>query len=108
MAIAPVMPVSHEAAERPQIAALLGNFSLEATRPKLAYIEALRDVAPAGSDVYLSAVPGHPIDEVLSPAAALRASGFEPVPHIAVRNFPSTEALDQLLGELSARARVNR
>jgi methylenetetrahydrofolate reductase (NADPH) len=108
MTIAPVVPVSHEAAERPQIAALLRGFSLEATRPRLADIEALRDVAPAGSDVYLSAVPGHALDEAVVPAAALRAAGFEPVPHIAVRNFDSTDALDRLLGELAKRARVKR
>src|SRR5262249_60628421 len=71
-------------------------------------VEALRTVASPGTHVYLSAVPSRPIDEIVAPAIALRDAGFEPVPHIAVRNFESAAALDTLLGTLAERARVQR
>jgi len=98
----------NESKERARIAALLRGFSLEATRPTAADVEALRAVASPGTHVYLSAVPGRPIDEIVAPAIALRAAGYEPVPHIAVRNFESAAALDALLGALAERARVQR
>jgi methylenetetrahydrofolate reductase (NADPH) len=36
----------------------------------------------------------------------VRAAGFEPVPHVAVRNFASVEALDNLLARLNSEAAV--
>ena len=67
----------NEAGERAQIAAIMRGFSLEATRPTAAEVEALRTVAGPGTQVYLSAVPGRPAEELVAPAAALRAAGVE-------------------------------
>ena len=38
----------------------------------------------------------------------LRAAGFEPVPHLAVRNFATAEALDDFLARASGEAGVRR
>ena len=38
----------------------------------------------------------------------LRAAGFEPVPHVAVRNFHSIGALDEFLARLNGEANVQR
>ena len=40
--------------------------------------------------------------------AALRAAGFEPVPHIAVRHTPTADALGELIACLAAEAGVRR
>ncbi len=99
-------------AERPDplaaIAALMRGYSLEATRPSDDEIAALAAIAPAGTHVYLSAVPGRPPLEAIDAAARLRRRGFEPVPHLAVRNFESEQALDDFLARAAGEAGVQR
>ncbi len=101
-------PSSGDAEIARRIAAFLSGFSLEATRPNAADIDALKRAAPARTWVYLSAVPTRPQDELVAQAAAVRAAGFEPVPHLAARNFPSKNALADLLARLQGQAGVAR
>jgi methylenetetrahydrofolate reductase (NADPH) len=104
-AAAPVVPPAPtEEVER--IAAFMRGCSFEATRPNAADVDALAASAARGTKVYLSAVPTRPADEQIAAAVALRGGGFEPVPHLAVRNFASVEALDRHLGRLNADAGV--
>jgi methylenetetrahydrofolate reductase (NADPH) len=88
-----------------RIAAFMQGFSVEATRPSDADVAALA-VLKRGTRVYLSAVPNRPVDEALGAAIRLRAAGFEPVPHIAVRNFASIATLDDFLARLNGEAGV--
>ena len=90
------------------IAALAHGFSLEATRPDVGDVAALAGIVPAGMKIYVSAVPTRAMNEVIDAAARLRRAGFEPVPHLAVRNFSGTTALDDFLARLSAEAQVRR
>ena len=60
-----------------------------------------------GTRVYLSAVPNRPADELLAAAMPVRAAGLEPVPHVAVRNFASEQALDDFLARLNGEAKVD-
>jgi methylenetetrahydrofolate reductase (NADPH) len=89
-----------------RISEFLTGYSLEATRPKANDVEALKASAPKGLRIYLSAVAGKPIDEVVAHAKAIRAAGFEPVPHLAARKFASREALAGLLAGLKSEASV--
>jgi methylenetetrahydrofolate reductase (NADPH) len=88
-----------------RIVAAMDNFSIEATRPSDADIAALA-VLKRGTRVYVSAVPNRPAQESLAAAVRLRAAGFEPVPHVAVRNFANVEALDDFLARLNGEADV--
>jgi methylenetetrahydrofolate reductase (NADPH) len=90
-----------------RIAGFMQNFAVEATRPSDADIAALA-VLPRGTRVYISAVPHRPAEESISAAIRLRAAGLEPVPHVAVRNFASVEALDDFLARLNGEAEVRR
>jgi methylenetetrahydrofolate reductase (NADPH) len=90
------------------IADFVRGFSLEATRPSAAEIEALAATAPPGTRVYLSAIPTRPPHDVIEGAARLAAAGFEPVPHVAARMFATARALDQFLARLGAEAGVRR
>jgi methylenetetrahydrofolate reductase (NADPH) len=90
------------------IAAFMRGGSLEATRPAARDIAALEVAAPAGSHIYLSAVPARPQEEMVEQAARVRAAGLEPVPHLAVRNFASADALGHFLDRLSGEAGVRR
>jgi methylenetetrahydrofolate reductase (NADH) len=84
------------------------DFSIEVTHPSAADIDALRAAAPAGTAVYLSALPARPAEELIAAAVSLRAAGFEPVPHLAARNFASRAALDGYLARLTGEAGVRR
>jgi methylenetetrahydrofolate reductase (NADPH) len=94
----PPGPVAH-------IVAFVRDCSIEATRPSDADIAALAVLA-RGSRVYVSAVPHRPASEQLAAAVRLRAAGFEPVPHVAVRNFADAGALDDFLARLNGDAGV--
>jgi len=51
------------------IADFMAGFSLEATRPSADDVAALADIAPAGTSVYVSAVPRRPVHEAIDAAA---------------------------------------
>jgi methylenetetrahydrofolate reductase (NADPH) len=110
VALAPIpgnMPETPLPAGVARIASFMADFSVEATRPSDADIAAL-SVLPRGTQIYVSAVPGRPADESVSAALRLRAVGFEPVPHVAVRNFASAAALADFLARLTGEADVHR
>lgn len=86
----------------------LHGFSIEASGLGGAALLGLKTALPAGTAVYLTAVPGRAPDDVIETAALLRALDFEPVPHVAARSVASQGALDDLLGRLATTARVRR
>jgi methylenetetrahydrofolate reductase (NADH) len=90
------------------IATFMRSFSLEATRPSADEIAALADIAPAGTQVYVSALPTRPAKEPIEAATRLRAAGFEPVPHLAVRNFSTVALVDDFLARMTGEAGVQR
>lgn len=90
------------------IAAFMRAGSLEATRPNAEDVAALKSAVTPGTCIYLSAVLTRPQEEVVAQAAAVRAAGLEPVPHLAVRNFASADALRRFLDRLAGEAGVRR
>ena len=90
------------------IADFVRGFSLEATRPSADDVADLVDTAPKGTRVYVSAVSTHPVRESIEAAIELRKAGFEPVPHLAVRNFATADELDAFLTRMNGEAGVQR
>jgi methylenetetrahydrofolate reductase (NADH) len=90
------------------VVAFMRTGSLEATRPNAGDVAALRAAAAPGTHVYLSAVLQRPQEEVVAQASLVRAAGLEPVPHLAVRNFASADALRRFLDRLVGEAGVRR
>ena len=105
MAAPAPVPAGTLPAAAARIAGFMTGFALEATRPSVADVAALAVLA-RGTRIYLSAVPGRPAAESIEAAVRVRAAGFEPVPHVAVRNFASADALDDFLARLNAEAGV--
>jgi methylenetetrahydrofolate reductase (NADPH) len=103
MSIVTPSPVS-PFADRPDpvdaIVDFVRGFSLEATRPSAEDIAVLAAVARPGTRVYVSAVPTRPAQDAIEAVASLRAAGFEPVPHLAVRNFARARELDDFLARV--------
>jgi methylenetetrahydrofolate reductase (NADPH) len=91
-----------------QITAFAHGFSLETTRPSATDIAALQAIAPPATPVYLSAIPTRALTESIASAVAVRAAGFEPVPHVAARLFANAAALDDHLARLAGEAGVTR
>ncbi len=106
MTAAPVLTLAAPTPKQ-QIAAFSAQASFEVTRLARGDLEALRGIA-AGRRVYISAVPTRPPAAQVDVACRLAAAGFEPVPHIAVRGFPSNAALDSHVARLVEAAKVRR
>src|SRR5947209_14038216 len=78
-----------------------GGISLVAKRPSPAHLEDIRGILPNATQIYLSADQHAPAELMAEGAAKLVASGFCPVPHVAVRMFADDVALDAFLRSLS-------
>jgi methylenetetrahydrofolate reductase (NADPH) len=91
----------NSAASLRRIADFAAAASFEVTRLAPGDLDALRTL-PARPRVYVSAVLSRPAQQLLDVVSALAAAGFEPVPHLAVRNFASGRALDAHLARLAA------
>jgi methylenetetrahydrofolate reductase (NADPH) len=68
----------------------------------------LRDHFARGTDVTITFLPGDHYQHNVATAAALRRSGFNPVPHIAAREMGSREALDDFLARARGEADARR
>ncbi len=88
--------------------AFMRGWSLEAAHPTAAEIHALREIAPAGTQVYVPAVPHQGAARIIEAAIGLRAAGFEPVPHLAARNYADAAELEDVLRRGVAEAGVRR
>ena len=90
------------------IAEFMRGHSLEATRPTSDEAATLATITPPGSRVYISTVAAQRPHETVEYARRLRRSGFEPVPHVAVRAFATTAELDRFLDRLAGEAGVRQ
>jgi len=90
-----------------QLAALLSEASVEVSSRGNQLTE-LRDNFRPGTDVTITFLPGDDYRHNVETAAALRRAGFNPVPHIAAREMPSREALDDFLARARGEADVTR
>jgi len=106
--LAPRAPADAASDTIAAVTAFMRAGSLEATRPNGDDIAAPKRAVPAGTRIYLSALLTRPQEEVVAQAAGLRAAGLEPVPHLAVRNFASADALRRFLDRLAGEAGVRR
>jgi methylenetetrahydrofolate reductase (NADPH) len=93
---------------RHRAAAFLRDWSLEATLPKAVEIEGLKGNFAPDAQIYLSAIPAQPVSRIIEAAAFVRRAGFEPVPHIAARNYPDRAALADVLAQMQRDAAITR
>ena len=94
---------------RSQIAALLRGFSVGATAPAMARNRRAETGRAAARHRSISPPSrGRPYGETIEAAVRVRASGLEPVPHLAARDIESHDALDDVLSRLTRWAGVQR
>lgn len=87
---------------------LITNSSIELTGKYQHQINQVKDSLPYETDIYLSALPNRPLATNLDCIAAIRAAGFNPVPHIAARHIRSTDELKQFLNTVKTEHEVNK
>jgi methylenetetrahydrofolate reductase (NADPH) len=71
-------------------------------------LDELRHHFSPGIDVTITFLPGDSYQRNVATASALRRSGFNPVLHIAAREMPSREALDDFLARARGEAEATR
>ena len=90
-----------------ELDALLSSASVEVSS-RGHQLSELRDHFPPGTDVTITFLPGDNYRHNVETAGSLRRAGFNPVPHIAAREMPSREALDDFLARICGEADVTR
>jgi methylenetetrahydrofolate reductase (NADPH) len=90
-----------------ELTALLSSASVEVSS-RGQQLQELKDNFQPGIDVTITFLPGDNYRNNVDTAAALRAAGFNPVPHIAAREMASREALDDFLARSRGEAGVTR
>jgi methylenetetrahydrofolate reductase (NADPH) len=105
---APVLMTSGGGHDLQRISAFAARASFEATRLDPGDLEALRAGYPAGTAIYVSAIPKRPPAAQVQTVTRIADAGFEPVPHISARSFASAADLDRHLGRLADGAGVRR
>ncbi len=90
------------------IAALVQSASVEMTWRDGVYLEACRHLLADGTLLYVSHIPDQTWRQTLDSCIAIRAAGFEPVPHLPVRELASERVLEQLVADLVLHARVRQ
>lgn len=90
-----------------KLAGLLSSASVEVSS-RGHQLPELRDHFARGTDVTITFLPGDNYRHNVETASALRRAGYNPVPHIAAREMPSREALDDFLARARGEADVTR
>jgi methylenetetrahydrofolate reductase (NADPH) len=90
-----------------RLEALLASASVEVSSSG-SQLKELADHFAAGTDVSITFLPGDNYRHNVETAAALRRAGFNPVPHIAAREMPSRDVLNDFLVRARREADVRR
>jgi methylenetetrahydrofolate reductase (NADPH) len=90
-----------------KLTALLASASVEISS-RGHQLQQLRDNFAPGTDVTVTFLPGDNYRHNVETASALRRAGYNPVPHIAAREMPSREVLDDFLTRARGEADVTR
>jgi methylenetetrahydrofolate reductase (NADPH) len=90
-----------------QLRDLAARASVEVTPKAARELPETGDSLPAGTTVYITALPGSELDHLIAGAKAVRAAGHVPVPHLPARAIAGPAVLDSLLGRLREGADVD-
>jgi methylenetetrahydrofolate reductase (NADPH) len=89
-----------------RIAQLARDASIEINVPDARELEAARAFLAPGTRIYVSFLPKQTWEDTRVATRAVRAAGFEPVPHIPVRRIIDAAAFDRDLGRMVAESRL--
>lgn len=90
------------------VRALCQGYSTEVTPAAAGKIASFRDILPAGTDVYITFLPGADYRDTVVLAARLRKEGLNPVPHVAARSIADRAMLNDYLARAVGEAGVEQ
>jgi len=90
------------------IAGLLSGYSIEVNPADCKALEAAQERLRAGSEVFLTWIPGINPMSLVEASSQLHGAGLSPVPHIGARHLESSAQLEELAARLSGDAGVDR
>jgi len=88
------------------ISDFMRGFTVETTPGAAARIPDYRALLQPGTKVAVTFLPGSNFADTIATAKRLRAEGFEPLPHLAARSFPSRAAFEEGVAQLVAEAAI--
>jgi methylenetetrahydrofolate reductase (NADPH) len=91
-----------------RIAAFAQTASFETTPLTEQQYAEVAAAAKPGSTIYVASIPSRPLAEQIETTRRLRAAGFEPVPHLAARNFATVAEMEEHLRRMVDAAGVRR
>ncbi len=94
--------------ETVSIMGFMRDFTVETTPVSANKISDFRTIIRPGTVVYITCLPGSDYHDTIATAKRLRDDGFEPVPHIVARSFPSKAEFEDCLDRAASEAGVNR
>jgi methylenetetrahydrofolate reductase (NADPH) len=95
-------------AERAAIIRLCRSASLEMTYHDVGHLNECRALLGRGGRIYVSHLPQQSWEQTVGAAIEVQEAGFTPVPHVPARHLENAGQLDQLLGQLTAKAGVEQ
>ncbi len=100
-------PLIHPNWSRPATSAIDG-YSIEITAKDADALRAVAARIPPDTPIAIAFLPGEPFDERVRAAQAIRALGFEPMPHFSARRIESLDAFEDYLTAVVEQAGVQR
>jgi methylenetetrahydrofolate reductase (NADPH) len=97
-------PATAESTLLAEIARIAADASIELNVQDVVHLEASRALLPPGKRIYVSYLPKQSWQQSVVASRAVRAAGFEPVPHLPVRLLQDRHTLEQTLSALAAEA----
>jgi len=91
-----------------RLSELLAAGSLEISPRELHRAAAVAALLPADTCIYIPSLPGLPLSRTLEAAAAVRAAGLDPVPHVSARRIRDRQEFREFLEKAVRQHGVHR
>jgi methylenetetrahydrofolate reductase (NADPH) len=85
---------------------LTAGYTLEVTPKQVDRVRALTGTVAEGTGIFITAIPGAPVENLVDAAERIAEGGFRPIPHLAARSFQDLSEVGALLDTLRRRASV--
>jgi methylenetetrahydrofolate reductase (NADPH) len=95
-------------ASAPNLADIVGGYSIEVTPRTAAKVARFGDLLPGGTRVYIAHIHGTPISDMVATAKRLRIEGYPVMPHIAARSISDAAMLEDWIRQYRDEAGVDQ
>ncbi len=80
---------------------MLSDYSVEVTSRDRKSLETAALCLSAGTEVFIAALPGDSVEQLVSASVRLKRAGLVPIPHVVARNLADMNQADALIARLT-------